>query len=237
MRSAIPHGESPPLSASVFVCGYKCQNMQTKSAYWQLPDVQSALCAPNQLTGSLNHPLTESHSVVTHLFSLTQASQPLPLLHLPTQAPRHRHAQQLIRNLDQCIASECNSALQPSQEAGLTGAMPDARRMLEEGQWAMPTPSCAHCLVSESSSMQQWANQTSSLSHPTRLQEQQTGFIYPKKIKSIAVRFTPCCAVQCCAGQCCGVLCNAALRCCQHYWTWCCAALCCAVLCYAVILR
>ena len=52
----------------------------------------------------------------------------------------------------------------------LTGAMPEARRILEEGQWAMPTPSVAHCLVSASFRQQQCANHTSSLSHPTFLQ-------------------------------------------------------------------
>ena len=51
----------------------------------------------------------------------------------------------------------------------LTGAMPDLRRMFEEGQWAIPTPASAHCFVSASFRQQQWANQTSSLSQPTRL--------------------------------------------------------------------
>ena len=47
--------------------------------------------------------------------------------------------------------------------------MPDLRRMFEEGQWAMPTPASDHCFVSSSFRQQQWANQTSSLSQPTRL--------------------------------------------------------------------
>ena len=49
------------------------------------------------------------------------------------------------------------------------GAMPDASLMLEEGQCARPIPLLANCLASFLSSMQQWANQQSSLSQPIRL--------------------------------------------------------------------
>ena len=41
--------------------------------------------------------------------------------------------------------------------------------MLLEGQCAMPMPQLANCCVSALSSMQQCANQTSSLSQPTSL--------------------------------------------------------------------
>ena len=56
-----------------------------------------------------------------------------------------------------------------AQGSGRTGAMPEPRRRLEEGQCAMPSPQLANCFRSASSSMQQCANQQSSLSQPTRL--------------------------------------------------------------------
>ena len=49
------------------------------------------------------------------------------------------------------------------------GAMPEASLMLEEGQCARPMPFLANWSDSFLSSMQQWANQTSSLSQPMRL--------------------------------------------------------------------
>ena len=47
---------------------------------------------------------------------------------------------------------------------------PEARRRLEEGQCETPIPLSANCCISLSSSIQQWANQTSGPSHSTLLQ-------------------------------------------------------------------
>lgn len=138
------------------------------------------------------------------------------------------------------IAFYCNSALQQIQSSRLgrvlggpelTGAMPDARRMLEEGQWAMPTPSSAHCLVSASSSMQQWANQTSSLSQPTRLQHQEPS--YWRSTLAVLSCFVMCCAVLSCAALC--LLWRAELWRAVLCWAW--AGLCCAVPCCALAWR
>mmetsp|Transcript_23954 Transcript_23954/g.52417 ORF Transcript_23954/g.52417 Transcript_23954/m.52417 type:complete len:211 (-) Transcript_23954:253-885(-) len=57
----------------------------------------------------------------------------------------------------------------PASSIFLTGAMPDAKRLLEEGQWATPMPSCANSAISSSFTMQQCANQQSPLFHPTVL--------------------------------------------------------------------
>lgn len=57
----------------------------------------------------------------------------------------------------------------PSFKYLRTGAIPEASLILEEGQWARPILLLANNLDSLSSSMQQWANQTSSLSQPTSL--------------------------------------------------------------------
>ena len=54
-----------------------------------------------------------------------------------------------------------------------TFAMPDPRRRLAEGQCAMPRPLAANIFRSAPFSMQQCANQQSSLSQPTRLQTAQ----------------------------------------------------------------
>src|SRR5260370_27966825 len=49
----------------------------------------------------------------------------------------------------------------------LTGAIPDARRMFEQGQCATPHPVLAICLISSTSTQTAWANQTSSPSQPS----------------------------------------------------------------------
>ncbi len=64
--------------------------------------------------------------------------------------------------------------LTPESSHLATGAMPEARRMLLWGQCAMPRPLDAYSWQSSSSRQQQWANQASSLSHPTSLIQHHT---------------------------------------------------------------
>ena len=64
--------------------------------------------------------------------------------------------------------------LTPESSHLATGAMPEAKRMLLWGQWAMPRPLDAYSSQSSSSRQQQCANQASSWSHPTSLIQHRT---------------------------------------------------------------
>ena len=69
-------------------------------------------------------------------------------------------------------ALQATAAAVELSEAALsvrTGAMPEARRMLELGQCAMPMPRSAKRARSSASSMQQCANQQSFSSQPISL--------------------------------------------------------------------
>ena len=63
----------------------------------------------------------------------------------------------------------CCRELTPASSHLWTGAMPEARRMLLEGQCAMPRPFALYSSQSASSRQQQCAYQASLLSHPTSL--------------------------------------------------------------------
>lgn len=83
-----------------------------------------------------------------------------------------KHAQRGITGGSMTSAQQGSAAkeqLTPASSHLWTGAMPEARRMLLEGQCAMPRPLEAYSWQSASSRQQQCANHASSLSHPTSL--------------------------------------------------------------------
>lgn len=93
------------------------------------------------------------------------------LLDLPLQChPTGAGARSRIKAVSSVALRLSDALVQGRSDAcRRTGAMPEPRRRLEEGQCATPSPHSWNCLRSASSSMQQCANQQSSLSHPTRL--------------------------------------------------------------------
>ena len=65
------------------------------------------------------------------------------------------------------LPSTPNPTGTPASSIFLMGAMPEARRMLEQGQWATPVPVAAKRAMPGPSSFTQWACQTSGPTQPS----------------------------------------------------------------------
>ncbi len=74
--------------------------------------------------------------------------------------------EQDVRGVVACGAVDADADLHASGQVFLIGAMPDPRRMFEQGQCAAPHPVWANFVISSSSTWIAWANHTSSPSQP-----------------------------------------------------------------------